>query len=530
MRILRYSLLLCGLSLCTASSALSQDMSGLIRSHATKAGSGIANWYNARGNRAVWSGDYLGGLATFLQALDAHGLPPSLFRFSEWDAKWRAPSPDANQRAAVEVGTTQLALYAIQSLAYGFVDPKSVHPKWATIPRQVSSYQFLDEALRQGPDRFASTLLAQVPPQDPRYTEMTKTLARYREISKMGGWRDLPVSATPVGPGWKYSSVSLLTSRLQAEGDLPGGTAKSRKNIIDNRTGDAIKSFQFRHGLQPDGFLGETTMRELNTSAAERVNQIIINIDRLRWLPRSWEEPEHIEVNIAENALRVYRQRKEVSVMRVVVGKKGISETPIFHGKIQDVYFRPTWNVPPSIAKRLLVPAALEAPEGVEAYMRKHQYQLVSSYGSDTVLANTVANLNKASAGSLLIRQGSGPDNSLGLIKFIFPNDSAIYLHDTNMPQLFQAADRDFSSGCVRVERPVELAQFLLRSNPGWNPTSIRATMDDGSVHNRREHLNKSTSVYLNYWTSTIMGDGRVRFDLDIYGHDATMFRRFGLQ
>lgn len=505
-------------------------MSGAIRSHASKAGKGIASWYAARNNQAVWTGEYLGALAQFLQALDGHGLSPELFRFSEWDQKWRNPSPDPSQRAAVEVGTTQLALYAIQSLAYGLIDPASVHPKWDTVPRQVNSYQFLDEAFRQGPARFSQTLLEQVPPQDTRYAEMVGTLARYRDINRMGGWRELPTSANPAGPGTKYSQLGLLASRLQAEGDLPGGIAKSRRGTIDNRTGDAIKSFQFRHGIEPDGFLGAETMQELNTPISTRINQIIINIERLRWMPRSYEDPEHIEVNIAENALRIYEGIREVAVMPVVVGMKGVSETPVFHGVVQDVYFRPTWNVPTSIARKKLVPAALAAPEGPDGYMRSHDYQIVSGYGSESVLPNSVDNLNKVASGGLLMRQWSGPKNSLGLIKFIFPNDSAVYLHDTNMPELFQRADRDFSSGCVRVARPVELANFLLRHNPGWNPETIRATMDDPNIHNRRERLNKTLSVYLNYWTCTIMGDRRVRFDRDIYGHDQTMFQKFGLR
>ncbi len=527
---MRLSSLLALVALTFATPVTAQDMTVAIRAQAAKSGKGIAGWYAARGNRPVWSGEYIGGLAQFIQALDAHGLSPQLFQLSAWDAQWRNPSPDPAKLAEVEVGTTQLALYAIQSVAYGFVDPATVHPKWASIPRQVTSYQFLDQALQRPASQFASYLLEVAPPQDSRYAEMVKTLARYRQINSMGGWKDLPATAQPAGPGSKYPELNLLTSRLQAEGDLPGGTAKSRKGTIDNRTGDALKSFQFRHGIEPDGFIGAATLEELNTDTSVRVNQIIINIDRLRWMPRSWEDPEHIEVNIAEGALRVYQGIQEKSVMPVVVGKKGVSETPVFHGKVQDVYFRPVWNVPTSIARRLLIPAALAAPEGPDAYMRSHNYQVISSYGSSTVLPNTVDNLNKVASGGLLMRQGSGPKNSLGLIKFIFPNDSAVYLHDTNMPELFQRADRDFSSGCVRVARPVELAQYILRHNPGWTPESIRALMDDPNVHDRRERLNKSTSVYLVYWSCTIMGDGRVRFDRDIYGHDVTMFQKFGLQ
>ncbi|HQZ28415.1 MAG TPA: L,D-transpeptidase family protein [Verrucomicrobiales bacterium] len=510
--------------------AQAQSIQDAIRIQAGKSGSGISSWYRARNYTPVWSGESLSGLAQFLHSLDAHGLSPALFQFAAWDAQWRAPSADPAKRAAVEVGTTQLALHAIQSVAYGFVDPRQVHPKWAEIPRQVTSYQFLDQALQKPPSQFAGHLLQSAPPQDTRYLELVKTLARYRDLSRSGGWRSLPATATPAGPGTKYSALNLLTSRLQSEGDLPGGATNNLKGKIDNRTGEAIKSFQFRHGIEPDGFLGAETLTELNTPVAHRVNELIINLDRLRWMPRTWDVPEHIEVNIAEGALRIYANQRETAVMKVVVGMKSVSETPVFHGKVQDVYFRPTWNVPTSIARRKLIPAALSAPEGPDGYMRSNNYQIITSYGSSATLPNTVDNLNKVASGGLLMRQGGGPDNSLGLIKFIFPNDSAVYLHDTNHPELFGRADRDYSSGCVRVERPVDLAMFILRHNPGWNPQSIRATMDDPRVNDRRETLKKTTSVYLNYWTCTIMGDRRVRFDRDIYGHDNTMFQKFGLQ
>lgn len=506
-----------------------QGMNSYIQVEAAKAKGGIDSWYKARNYAPIWSGEHLGGLAQFIRELDGHGLSPSLFQLDAWDAQWRAPSPDPKVRAAVEVGTTQLALYAIQAVAYGFVDPGTVHQKWKDIPRKLTAYHFLDQALRQPPSQFASFLLKSAPPQDVRYKEMVNTLARYRKIEALGGWRDLPATAQPAGPGSQYPEWNLLTSRLQAEGDLPGGAAKNKKGVIDNRTGDAIKSFQFRHGIEPDGYIGTATLAELNIDIGYRVNQIIINIDRLRWMPRTWEQSEHVEVNIAESALRVYRNQREITVMAVVVGKKGISETPVFHGDVERIYFHPTWNIPTSIAKRLLIPAALSSPSGVNGYMVEHGYEIVSSYGSSSAHANTSANLDKVASGSLLMQQKGGPQNSLGLIKFIFPNDSAVYLHDTNHRELFAKADRDYSSGCVRVQRPEELANILLQANPGWSVPTIRAAMEDSTQPNRRETLNKKMPVYLNYWTCTIMGDGRVRFDKDIYGHDVTMFQRFGL-
>lgn len=516
----------------SAQQVFSQGIEQQIRAKANQAGGGIAAWYQARNFAPAWDGQRLGGLAALIQELNAHGLAPELFRLAEWDQQWRSPSPDPAERAAVEVGTTQLALYAIQSLAYGFVDPTSVHTKWSDIPRTVTAYQFLDGALQVSPQQFASFLLQKVPPQDSRYAEMIKTLARYRKIDSLGGWRSLPATAQPAGAGSAYPEVKLLKSRLQAEGDLPGGSLGSRKDkgrTIDQRTGEAIKSFQFRHGIEPDGALGQMTLAELNTPTRSRVNSLIINIDRLRWMPRAYEETEHIEVNIGESALRMFDKRRQITVMPVIVGVKGKHQTPVFHGDIKYLIFRPYWNVPLSIAKTEIVPKASSNPA---AYMASHNYQIVTSYGvsESKVLPNTAANLQKTATGSLLIRQSAGPDNSLGLVKFIFPNDSSVYLHDTPDHSLFERADRDFSHGCVRVARPDELANLLLQRNGGWNLDAVRASMQDVTVPNRKEDFSRSMPVYLVYWTSTIMSDGRVRFDQDMYGHDNTMFQKFGLQ
>lgn len=511
------------------STSYGQRLAQFIKPEAQKVGGGVSDWYAARNFEGVWTGERLAALAEFIRSLDAHGLSPRLFQLDEWDRQWRAPSADPSARAAVEVGTTRLALYAIQAVAYGFVDPTTVHPKWDEITRKVTAYHFLDQALAQPASQMSEFLLRVAPPQDDRYRKMVETLERYRKIDSLGGWRSLPATSQPVGPGTSYPELQLLRARLQAEGDLPPGPKiKNRKNIVDQRTSDSIKSFQFRHGIEPDGYIGQQTLAELNIPTTERVNSLIINIDRLRWMPRAYEQVEHIEVNIAESALRMFNARKQVTVMKVIVGVKGKHQTPVFHGDIKHLFFRPYWNVPLSIAKTEIVPKALNNPVG---YMASHNYQLVPHYGaSDSqIKPNTVENLNKAASGSLLIRQAGGPDNSLGLVKFIFPNDSSVYLHDTPDHSLFERADRDFSHGCVRVSRPDELAALLLQRNGGWNINSARAAMQDVNNPNRKEVLSTPMPVYLIYWTSTIMSDGRVRFDQDMYGHDRIMLQKFGL-
>ncbi len=492
-----------------------------IRAQVTKEGGAIAAWYKSRGYVPVWSGERLGGLAEFIQGMDAHGLKPELFQFQKWDSYWRNPDQSPDTRASVDIGTTKLALFTIQSLAYGFVNPADVHPKWKELTRKPSAYDFLNAAINEeSPDRLGKYLLSKVPPQDARYREMIKTLARYRKIDSYGGWRNLAATAAPAGPGSTYPQIALLRSRLQAEGDLPPSSGKFRGKTIDRQMGEAIKSFQFRHGIDPDGYIGKGTLTELNIPVSARINTLIINIDRLRWMPRTYEQADHIEVNIAEGALRVYDGGRRVTTMPVIVGVKGQHQTPVFHGDMKYLVFRPFWNIPLSIAKSEIVPKALADP----AYMTTHHYEIYTRKG---ILPNTEANLNKAASGRLNIRQRGGPDNSLGLVKFIFPNDSSVYLHDTDRPELFKAPDRDFSHGCVRVARPAELADIVLRRNGGWSIEDIRAAMNDESRPDRKEDLKRSMPVYLIYWTSMIMGDDRLRFDQDIYGHDAIMFQKF---
>ncbi|MDF1754749.1 MAG: L,D-transpeptidase family protein [Verrucomicrobiales bacterium] len=490
----------------------------------------LNDYYKARNFNPVWGPGHLSGLSTFLRSLEAHGLSPNLFQLDVWEPHWLNPSPDPKVQAGVEVSTTHLALYAIQALAYGFVDPTEVHPKWKPIKRAVTASQFLDAAFQQPVSQFAPYLLEKVPPPDSRYRDMVKTLERYRKIQSFGGWKPLPDPGRPVGPGISYQDLDLLKARLQAEGDLPNTPqAKNRKKIFEQLTSDALKSFQFRHGITPDGYIGPNTLKEINIPTAARINTLIINLDRIRWMPRAYEQSEHVEVNIAESALRVYNNRKRVTTMEVIVGVKGKHQTPVFHGDIKYLIFRPYWNVPNTIARVELIPEALKDL----TYMERNKYEIVPFFGvsPDKALPVTVENLNKVSSGALQMRQATGPGNALGLVKFIFPNDNSVYLHDTPNHNLFKQADRDLSHGCVRVSRPDELAQIILQRNDGnWNINAVRSAMDDASNPDNKVNLNNPLPVYLMYWTSFIMGDGRVRFDEDIYGHDVVMKQRFGLR
>ena len=504
------------------------DLKAAIKTRLSSEGGPLADWYKKRNYEPVWDGNQIQALAEFLRKLDAHGLRPELFRLAEWETTWLNPPRDSAGRADVEIGSSHLALFAIQSLAYGFVDPTTVHPKWKAIPRGVSAYRFLEEALKQSPRRFAPYLEDLAAPTDTRYDNLVQTLDRYRKIGSYGGWKPLPSTARPVSPGESYPSLALLRARLKAEGDLNVNAEKTRSKVLDGETATALKSFQFRHGIEPDAVIGPSTLTELNAPTQARIDSLIINIDRLRWMPRDYEQSERLEANIGEGVLRLLSNRRSVTSMPIIVGKKSITQTPVFHGDVKYLTFRPYWNIPLSIAKDELVPAALSNP----AYMAKNNYEIVNGYGDglDQTLPASAENLNKVAAGTLRMRQATGPENALGLVKFIFPNDSAVYLHDTPDHSLFERTDRDFSHGCVRVSRPADLAELLLRRNGGWDINSVETAMNDASNPNHRVDFSTAVPVFLVYWTSTIMDDSRVRFDQDIYGHDAVMREKFGLE
>ncbi|MCB1092121.1 MAG: L,D-transpeptidase family protein, partial [Verrucomicrobiae bacterium] len=332
----------------------------------------IKTWYAGRQFEPAWDGVSLAALAQFIANLDRHGLRPELFNLSRWVQSWQGIPPTTTEAARLDIATTHLALYAIQSLAYGFVDPVSVHAKWEAIPRTVSPVALLDEALRQGPGEFARWLEANAAPPDPRYRDLVATLARYREIAGLGGWKSLPSPPRTVGPGEPYSEVPLLRARLRAEGDLPASAPKIRSKVIDPETAQALKSFQFRHGIEPDAVMGPQTLTELNQPVSHRLETLIINLDRLRWMPRDYERASHLEVNIAENALRLFSEGRSVETMRVIVGIKGLHQTPVFHGKMRYLIFRPYWNVPIKIAREEVVPEALDDP----GYVARENYEI----------------------------------------------------------------------------------------------------------------------------------------------------------
>jgi murein L,D-transpeptidase YcbB/YkuD len=282
---------------------------------------------------------------------------------------------------------------------------------------------------------------------------------------------------------------------------------------------DAVKRFQDRHALEPDGVIGPGTLAAVNVPLAARVRQIELALERIRWVPALPARPT-IVVNVPLFLLYAFDwdDRADPMKMRVVTGKSAGHETPLFMEQMRYVVFRPYWNPPPSILRKEILPRARKDP----TYLDRQNMEIVASGEDDAPsLPATPANLDKVAAGKLVLRQRPGPKNSLGLAKFIFPNANNVYMHGTPAKQLFSRARRDYSHGCIRVEDPPRLAEWVLRSNADWD----RARIEEAMAGERPTQVNLAdhVTVIIFYDTVTVDPDGVVHFGNDYYGHDARL-------
>jgi len=451
------------------------------------------------------------------------GLPESRYDVVAMDSLAGLLRPIAARDAAVagrfDALLSRGLLRYIRDLHVGRIDPRQLGLKLDLPADQHVFPELIRTALAQA--RIPELVAEQRPP-FALYRRLQDALAHYRALAASSRLDQLPALSAAVEPGATWQGLPALRQRLRLFGDLPAdapGPADSMRH--EGALIDAVRAFQQRHGLSDDGVIGRMTLAALNVPLEQRIRQIELSLERLRWLPDLSGE-RLIVVNIPTFHLWAWDAIAAESTpaldMAVIVGSALDTRTPVFAEELDYVIFRPYWNVPRSITRNELLPQIRRDP----AYLQRNDMEIVQGQGDDAQpMAPSPENLDLLASGQLRLRQRPGPRNSLGLVKFMFPNDENVYLHDTPADALFSRARRDFSHGCVRVADPVALAEFALQDVPGWDRERIVQAMNAGS--SRRVDLPRPITVLLFYTTAIVTPDGTVHFAADIYGHDTRL-------
>jgi murein L,D-transpeptidase YcbB/YkuD len=458
---------------------------------------------------------------TALAAVGDHGFDPLDYDAASLADAWASLKTGVGSgadRALLDLGLSVAVARIVKAVAVGRVDPATMYWGYESKAKQVD-VQALMRAARDGQGLAAT--LDEIAPKVTHYTRARRTLALFRERAKAGEPEAVPPLAkgqTKIEPGKSWSGLTQVAARLRVFGDLTPDAAATGASY-SGAIVEAVKRFQMRHGLENDGVIGAGTIKALNVTLAERVRQIELAMERMRWLPALDTRP-NVFVNVALFRLWATDPAtgNEPLRMNVVVGKSLNHQTPIFVEHMEYVIFRPYWNPPQGIIMKEILPHARRDA----SYFQKEDLEIVAS-GDDNApaLPPTPENLAKVAAGRLHIRQRPGPHNSLGLAKFIFPNADDIYMHGTPAQQLFSRARRDFSHGCIRLEDPARFAEWVLRDQPEWTRQRIDAAMQ--GARPTRVNLKQPLTVVLFYDTVHVNSEGVQFFVEDIYGHDKAL-------
>lgn len=359
---------------------------------------------------------------------------------------------------------------------------------WKPKGHKISYEEYLDDILKLeiGQIKGGQSLI------NSQYEILKMHIEKYRELEKEGDYFKIKLEKISYRLGDSSVVIRQIKLRLNSLGDLQN---KNPDPFFDLQLENAVKQFQIRHGLLDDGIVGKETIAEINVSYKQRIKQLIVNMERFRWVPENFTT-DYIVVNIPEFKLHVFSNKQLQWSCKVVVGKV-MNKTVVFNADLKYVVFSPYWNVPQSIVRNEI----LKNIRKDRNYLQKHQME-ITGYRN----------------GLPEIRQKPGTLNALGKVKFIFPNSHNIYLHDTPSKSLFNEPIRAFSHGCIRVSEPFKLAQFLLRNQPSWNDSAIQAAMNLGTE--RQVNLSDKVSVFIVYFTSFVDSEGRINFRKDIYGRD----------
>ncbi len=457
-------------------------------------------------------------LLAALESAPENGLHPSDYHYERiktlmeevnWHYNVKLNTPMINRLLELELLLTDAFMIYGSHLLNGKVDPITIDAEWIASRKEFDFAGYLEKALQSGSIRQA---LDKLLPLHPGYNALREALALYRKLDADGGWPTIP-DGPKLEKGVSDPRVILLRQRLTITGDYKGEVTSD--SLFDDALENAVRKFQRRHGLDIDGVVGKGTLEVMNISAAERVNMIIANLERWRWLPVNLGK-KYVLVNIADFSLAVFEDEITVMDMRVIVGRD-YRRTPVFSGKITYLVFCPYWHVPPTIAVQDILPQVKKDP----GYLKRQNIKVFEGWGADSrEIDPATVDWHKINANNFRFRfrQDPGPNNALGKVKFMFPNQFNVYLHDTPARELFSRTVRTFSSGCIRLEKPVELAEYLLKGTPLGNRTAINEII--AKWQEKTVRLPEAVPIHLLYWTAWQTDDGTVHFRKDIYNRD----------
>ena len=428
--------------------------------------------------------------------------------------KLERDTPDIHQRLAeFDVRLTAALVAMGRDVALGRTTPDIIGAKWKSRRVQPDFAAKLNGAI----DGDLNSFLEQVRPQHPEYVALQKALADVRGQQAKGGW---PQVTATLKPGASNPAVAALRQRMIASGHLKEGDAATTSPVYDDALVDAVKSFQDLHALRATGIVDAPTLAAMNVPIERRLQQVVLNLERWRWMPDDFGDHYFI-VNVPYFHLLAKQDDKTVMDIRVVVGKPG-HETPLFSDEMESVVFSPYWNIPDSIAENETAPAMAKDP----AYLAKQNIEIFRTSGGKTeaISASDVNWENPSELRSLAFRQRPGSHNALGNVKFLFPNEFNVYLHDTPADALFGRPTRAFSHGCMRVEEPETLAAYVLKGYPEWTPETMQAAMHSGVE--KHVKLKEKIPVHVVYFTAWVDDKDGLHFQPDIYGYDEQQITR----
>lgn len=478
----------------------------------------LASLYERRGFTLAWTeAEPRDALLRAIRDSAADGLDPEDYLLSPLLAA-RAEAELETAPLDVLIDYDLLLTDALARLLYhvisGKLDSRTLEPHW-NLPSSVHQQDapvFLQGLIDSG--ELYERIQAERP--DHRmYRDLVAALAHQRELAERGGYPPVPPGPT-LELGSRDPRVAALRARLESSGDLEG-PAPGDPEEFDASLEAAVVAFQQRHGLDADARVGRRTLEALSVPVGARIEQIRVNLERARWLLHNLE-PSFVLVNIAGFQAYYLRDGEPIWTGRAILGRP-YRKTPTFRSRISYLVLNPTWTVPPTIFAQDILPAQRRNP----SHLAKLGLRVIDEHGA-VVPTDSIdwQQVNPAHF-PYLIRQDPGPGNTLGRVKFMFPNSYTVYLHDTPSRDLFERSERAFSSGCIRIERPLELAALLLEGNPGWDRAAIDQAVEAGTLQNVT--LANPVPILVTYWTTWVDQAGTLQFRRDLYDRDAEVAR-----